>query len=148
MVAILDVFPRFMGAARSEVNAKHRLRLGQLAPLDKFVCSKRIGLGAEPSEIEPFRSFCDRTYTIFPAIARHEIAPGVTNDRRTQLSNQLENVPSKPVTVRCWVARFKNPRVNAPAHVLNERPKKTPVQLGNAKIGIDDDLGFIHRKSN
>jgi hypothetical protein len=46
------------------------------------------------------------------------------------------------------VARLKDAGVNAPAQVLNERPEQTAVQLRNAKIGIDDDLGFIHRKWN
>ena len=100
MVAILDVFPRFVRAARPEVNAKHRLRLGQPAPLDKFICSKCIGFGAQPSEIQPCWSFFDRADTILPVATRHVVASRVTNDRRTKFSNELENVLPKPVTVR------------------------------------------------
>src|SRR3984893_13429110 len=87
MVAVLDIFPRFMWAARSEVNAKHWLGLSQFAPLNKFVCSECVGLGAEPSEIEPFRSFWDRAHAIFPVIARHKIASRIANDRRSKFSN-------------------------------------------------------------
>jgi hypothetical protein len=103
---------------------------------------------SQPSEIEASWSFLCRAHAILPVAARHVIAPGVTNDRRTKFSNQLENVLPKPVTVRRWVTRFENTGVHAPAHMLHERTKEAPVDFGNAKISIDDYLGFIHRETS
>src|SRR4029077_1804793 len=116
----LEIFSRLIGTACSEVHAEHRFRLGQLAPLNELVCSKSVCLRAEPSEIEPFRPFVERTYAILPVIARHEIASGVTDDRRTKFSNQLEDVMPKSVLVCCWVAGLKYAGVNATTQVLNE----------------------------
>ena len=146
VVAILEIFSRFIGSARSQVYPKHWLRLGQLAPFNKFIGSKSVRLRTEPSEIQTFRSLLDRTDPILPIIARHEIASRITNDRRAKFSNQFEYITSKSVVVRCWVAGLKNAGVNAAAQMLNERPKQTAVQFRKAKIRIDDDLGFIHRK--
>jgi hypothetical protein len=39
---------------------------------------------------------------------------------------------------------FENAGVNAPAHMLYERTKETPVNWGDTKIRIDDYLCFIH----
>jgi hypothetical protein len=44
------------------------------------------------------------------------------------------------------MARLENTGVDAPAHMLHERAKEAPVDLGNAKICIDDYLGSIHKK--
>jgi hypothetical protein len=41
------------------------------------------------------------------------------------------------------MARLKYAGVNAPAQVLYERSEQTPVQLRNAKIGVDDDLALF-----
>ena len=134
MIAILDVFPRFVGAARSEIDAQHWLCLGELAPLDKLIRSKRVGFGAQPGEIQAPWPFLCGADAILPIAARHVIASRITNDRRAEFSNQLEDVPSEPVTVRRGMARLENACVDAAAHMLNEGAKEAPIELGNAKI--------------
>ena len=117
--------------------------LGQFAPGDKFVRAKRVRLGAHPGEIQSAWAGFHRADPVFPVAPRHVVAAGIADDSRAKLSHQFENVTTEAVGIRRRMARLKDARIDAASHVFHEGAKKAAVELGNVKIGVDDDSGFF-----
>ena len=147
MIAILEVFSGLVRSACPEVDPEHRFDVGQFAPGDKFVRAKRVRFGAHPGEIQSAWAGFHRADPVLPVAPRHVVASGIANDSRAKLSDQIENVTTKAVGIRGGMARLKDARIDAASHMFHERAEKATVELGNAKIGIDDYLRFIHGKN-
>ena len=149
VIAILEILSGLVGAACAEIDAQHRLGSRELAPVDEFVRSKRVGLRTHPGKIKTLWPFIFRAHAIFPIAARHIVASGVSNDRWSKFPHEVQDVTAKTAGVRGRVTGFKNAGVDTTSHVFNERAKKATVELGNAEIRIDDYSGFfVHGKSS
>ena len=73
---------------------------------------------------------------VLPAVAGDEVAAGVAHDGHAQLARQLEDVAAEAVLVGRRVAGLVDARVDAPAHVLDERAEEAAVDLGDLVAGV------------
>jgi hypothetical protein len=82
-----------------------------------------VRLRREPGIVEARRAFGYRADTVFPIVARHEVAAGIAHDRGAKLADQRHDILAEAFAVGSRVARFEYAAINTPAQVLDESAK-------------------------
>ncbi len=141
MIAIFDEPARLIEPACAQIDAEHRLNADLARPIDEFICSKGVGLGREPRQIEAARAFGERTNAVLPIVAREKIAAGIAHDRDAKLLRQIGDVLAKPLRVGGGMAGLEYAGVDAPAHMFDERSKDAAVDVRNGKVAINNQAG-------
>src|SRR5260221_6272171 len=144
MIAVFQELPCLIRSPSSEIHAQHWFGPSRSAPFDEFIRAESVRLGAEPSQIKPNRSFFNWTNTIFPVVAGKKIAAWITNNRRTQVANQIEHILAKATLICGGMLWLENASINAPSKMLDKRTKHPTIEFGNNKIGIQNNLGGCH----
>ncbi|MNW08533.1 hypothetical protein D3C71_2053250 [compost metagenome] len=79
-----------------------------------------IGLDGSPGQFKPAWPFADRADAILPIVTGYEITAGITDDRHSQLLNQLQNILSEPLFISSGMTGFIYAAINGPSQVLDE----------------------------
>ena len=140
VVAVLHQRPRRVNAARAEVYGQHWLDAGEARPVDELVRADLVALDRAPGEVEASRPLLEWPDTVLPVIAGDEVSAGVANDRGAEFAGEVEHVRAKPVPIGGWVRRFVDPRVHAPAEMLDERPEEPRVDGSYCEGGVGGEL--------
>ena len=144
MVAIFDQIARGIAVPRAEIDSQHRLDVGGLAPVDKLVGAKAIGLGRAPGEVETLRPIRHRPDAVLPIVAGDEIATGIAHDGRRQFLDQGEHVLSETLLVRLGVIGLVEAAIDAAPEMLDEGTEQARIGLTDGECAIEMDLGFKH----
>src|SRR5690242_18365519 len=136
-IAVLDQCRRSFGSARTQVGPHQGSGAHHLAPGEKLVGAELIRLDGVPCAIENARTFCARTDTVHPVVARNEVAARITYDRHTHRFDFGCHVFA--VTLR--ICQRRSRLINAPVHsaseVFDEATKKSPIDHRPDAGGID-----------
>ena len=79
---------------------------------------------------------------VLPAIAGHEVAPGIAHDGHVQFPHQAQHVLPEALGVRRGMLRLVDAPVDGPAQVLDEGAEQPGRHLPQGKFPICDELNF------
>ena len=97
-----------------------------------------VGFGGMPRQIKATRPVPLGADAILPTVAGHEVATGITDGRRTKLTDQLDDVLAETVLIRLRMTRLVDAVIHATAQMLDERTEQTIINLSNLKIVVND----------
>jgi hypothetical protein len=127
VVGVLQQVQRLLDAAGPEVEGEHRFDVRLAGPAHELVEPEGVGLDAVPGEVEPGGPGLHRPNAILPPVAGHEVAARIADQGDAEIANQLEHVAPEPVVVGRRMIGLVDAGVDTPAHVLDERTERPPV---------------------
>ena len=144
VVAVLDEFTGFVGAARAQVDGPHGFDVGGLAPFHELVGAELVGFGAGPGQVQAHRAVGRGANTVFPVIARYKVAAGVAHDGGAEFAGQLHHVAAKAACIGRGVAGFIDTGVDRAAQVFDKTAEDAPVKVRDGEVAVDDQAGGDH----
>ena len=96
-----------------------------------------FGSRAAPGEVEPSRTLLAGAHAVLPAVARDEVAARVAHDAHPQVAGQVEDVLPEALGVGRGVVGLVDAGVDAPSHVLDERPEQAAVHVPDGERRVE-----------
>ena len=144
MVGVFDDVARRVGAARTEIDGVHNLRISLLHPVDKFVQADFVRFRGEPGEVEPAGALAARADAVFPVEAGNEVAARIAHDGHAEPAHHVDDVAAESVFVRRGVAGLIDAAVYGTSEVFNEGAVQPRVDAADGKVAVEDHAGFFH----
>src|SRR5690606_12219433 len=127
---------RLTHVAVAAVDDKVWLRADLPAEVDEFVSPEAVRVHTAPRQIEARRSILDRADTVAPAVARHEVAAGIANDRHLQPAQRIQHVGAQPIRVGHGRAGIIDTAIDAGTQVLRKSSEEVAVKGSDDAVKI------------
>src|SRR5690606_24929010 len=123
---------------------QHRFDAEAFAPVEELVGADGVGLAGPPRQVDAGGPRADGADAVLPAVARDDAAAGVAHDGGPELADEVGDVGPAAVLVGGGVGGLEDAGVDAPAHVLDERPEDPWVDGPDREGRIKADAGCLH----
>ena len=128
----ITVFQYILGFFRPsgpQIDSHHDIRSGFLCPVGKFIQTELVAFNHRPCQIHLGRTHVFRTYAVFPMIAGHKIAAGITYNRNLQLPHQIQTILPHPLLIGKGAVFLIDSLVYGSSQMLNKRTENPFVHL-------------------
>lgn len=138
VIAVLEQIESSFDTSRAQVQGHHRLHPRPGRPGEELTNAKGVGLERVPCSVEPHRPLVHGAHAVFPAVAGHEVASGITNDGDPQLPDQVEHIAAQAVGVRARMTWLVDSRIDTPSEMFHERSEEPTSDLAGIPVRIED----------
>ena len=145
VVGVLQQVQRLLKAPGAEVDRHHRLHARGSGPRHELVETERVALDGPPRRVQSGRPVRERADAVLPPVTGHEVAARVAHDRHAELAHQVQDVAAEPRRIDGRVPWLVDARVDAPAHVLDERAEGPWPDGRDHQSGVEADVRAVRR---
>ena len=84
----------------------------------------------------------DRPHSIFPVVARNEVAAGVTDHGDIEFLDQIEDILAEAHIVGCGVVLFVYAAIDRAAQMLDKRAINAWIDITDSEVLVQYQPGF------
>jgi hypothetical protein len=144
MVGVLHDGAGLFHSLGAQVDGFHDFGAGLPGPVHEFMQAKGVGLDRVPGAVQAAGPVFARADSVFPVVARDEVAAGVPDDGGAEFLDQLEDILAEAVLVRFGVPGLVDSGVDAAAHVLHEGAEEAAGYFSNREVAVEGDACAGH----
>ena len=128
-VAVFHELAGLIRASGAQIDRHHDIGIGTLRPFLEFVDAHLVGLDGAPGQFQLARSLFLGTGTVFPVVAGHKIAAGITHDGNIQFLDQIQHILAKAHIVGGFLPGLVDAAVNRASQMLDKGAVETVIDL-------------------